>query len=91
MTDTRTVVLALSPRAAEVLDLYLTDARADIGPEVASGDEGCVDDARILELVLGELNSQRAALPAPETPVAKRVAEQMAAAGAAAIQPGKES
>jgi hypothetical protein len=59
MTDTRIVLLALSPRAAEVVDLYLTDARADIGPEVAAGDEGCVEDARILELVLSELNRAR--------------------------------
>jgi hypothetical protein len=91
MTDTRIVLLALSPRAAEVVDLYLTDARANIGPEVAAGDEGCVEDARILELVLSELNSQRGANPpapttvAPSKPLAHDIAEQMAAAGATAI------
>jgi hypothetical protein len=94
MTDTRIVLLALSPRAAEVVDLYLTNARADIGPEVAAGDEAIIDDARILELVLSELRAGRTELPGSPTGVdaAQRIATQMAAAGAAAIlQPGKDS
>lgn len=87
MTDTRIVLLALSPRAAEVVDLYLTNARANIAPEVAAGDEAFAEDARILELVLNELNAGRTELPGSPTGVdaAHRIATQMAAAGAAAI------
>lgn len=93
------VHLALSPRAAEALKDAITESRANMGAEFASGDEEVIATAQLLEQIRDELTAQLNTLAvrgehttqAPATRVAQRVAEQMAAAGASALRPGKDS
>lgn len=78
--DTRTVILAMSPRAAQALEGFILSGHRP----------------PVIEEIVAELGAQltadtERAAAATATPVAQRVAEQMAAAGAAALQPGKDS
>lgn len=82
MADTRTVVLILSPRAAEAVEGALVDQRASMAPEFQAGDEDVIATGHLLEEVVDELRSQRADLP-PLT--AKEIGERMAQAGAEAV------
>lgn len=72
MADTRTVVLVLSPRAAEAVERRL------------NGDNSSVDDLLLIEKVIDELRAQRADLAPLD---AKAIAERMAKAGAEALEP----
>lgn len=79
---TTTVILALSPRAAQALEGF-----------IMSGHRPPVIDEILAELSnqLTEANERDGAATAWRTPVAQRVAEQMAAAGADALRTGKDS
>lgn len=82
MADTRTVVLVLSPKAAEAVEDALTERRAAMGPEWASGDEEVIAECDLLEQVRDELRAQRGNLAPDE---AKQLAERMAKAGLDAV------
>lgn len=82
-TDTRTVVLALSPRAAQLVRDAVNYERWETVVTVSP------DEHAIFRAVTAELDGQLGALT-PATTVAQRVAVEMAAAGAAALQRSKE-
>lgn len=85
MADTRTVVLVLSPAAAEAVENGLIEARCSIGMEYGSGDPEAVEYGDLLDKVIAELQAQRRDLPPLSPDKAKDLAERMAQAGLDAV------
>jgi hypothetical protein len=79
MADTRTVVLVLSPRAAEAVQRGLTNARWKVHEPT---DPTVAEYADLLDQVIAELKTQQGTLP-PLT--AQAIGEQMANAAREAV------